>query len=92
MWDEGISDARHGRSPIPVTHFPDSKSADAYSRAYARQVGFMRGGKKKKFFGDPDWWMNRTKEWKEILQTNSDPLTRPGNQAPHGSWWGGGYR
>jgi hypothetical protein len=87
--DQGISDARAGRSPVPVTEFPDSTTADHYSRAYAKQVGFMSKAKKKKFFGDPDFWMKQNREWQEIIQQNSDPLTRPGMGAPTNQWWGG---
>ncbi len=87
--DQGISDARAGRSPVPVTEFPDSRTADHYSRAYAKQVGFMSRGKKKEFFGDPDFYLKNKKEWDEIINNNSDPLTRPGLGRPTNNWWGG---
>lgn len=87
--DQGISDARKGRSPVPVTEFSDSTTADHYSRAYAKQVGFMAKGKKKKFFGDPEFYLNQKKEWDEIINNNSDITTRPGLGRPTNNWWGG---
>lgn len=90
--DQGISDARHGRSPVPVTEFPDSEYADLYSKAYAKQVGFMTKSKKKKFFGDPEFYLKQKREWDEIIQRGSDPLTRPGMGNPTNNWWGGSTR
>jgi hypothetical protein len=84
----GISDARHKRSPIPITQFPDTTFAREYANAYAKQRGFMARGMKNQFFGDPNWWMKQEKEWDEIIQNQSDPTVRPGLSRPSQQFWG----